>query len=226
MLRPWADLLGRHREQWVASLGGEDAVMWVDDYTDEADADALRAAVAEGRPVVVGLRADAGGAAERVAGLLAAELGGVTMCQRLAAGSLISAEEDEAGDAVHFLVCVNVDEASTGVPSSVTEPSAVPLMSGYVRFLEEANRSLSEANVRLARERLGMHDSAAAAVVADLEQQLEVAQQKYEAMLRTVLEAPRYRAVDKLRDLLFDVPGVSALLRIRRRQIQRRWDQR
>ena len=35
MLRPWADLLGRHREQWVASLGGEDAVMWVDDYTDE-----------------------------------------------------------------------------------------------------------------------------------------------------------------------------------------------
>ena len=37
MLRPWADLLGRHREQWVASLGGEDAVMWFDDYTDESD---------------------------------------------------------------------------------------------------------------------------------------------------------------------------------------------
>jgi hypothetical protein len=45
-------------------------------------------------------------------------------------------------------------------------------------------------------------------------------------MLRTVLEAPRYRAVDKLRDLLFDVPGLSALLRRRSRQIQRRWDQR
>ena len=42
MLRPWADLLGRHREQWVASLGGEDAVMWVDDYTGESDDDALR----------------------------------------------------------------------------------------------------------------------------------------------------------------------------------------
>ena len=102
----------------------------------------------------------------------------------------------------------------------------MPLMSGYVRFLEEANRSLSEANVRLARERLGVHDSAAAAVVADLEQQLEVAQQNYEAMLRTVLGAPRYRAVDKLRDLLFDVPGLSALLRRRSRQIQRRWGQR
>ena len=147
MLRPWADLLGRHREQWVASVGGEDAVMWVDDYAGEQDADALRAAVAEGRPVVVGLRADAGGVAERVAGLIAAELGGVTVCQRLAAGSLISAEEDEAGDAVHFLVCVNVDEASTSVPSSVTEVGAVPLMSGYVRFLEEGGRTLTRSHL-------------------------------------------------------------------------------
>ena len=45
----------------------------------------------------------------------------MTVCQRLAAGSLISAEEDEAGDAVHFLVCVNIDEASAAAPSSVTE---------------------------------------------------------------------------------------------------------
>ena len=61
---------------------------------------------------MVGLRADTQGAAEREAGRLAEELGGVTVCQRLAAGSLISAEGGEAGDAVHFLVCVNIDEAS------------------------------------------------------------------------------------------------------------------
>ena len=216
MPRPWADLLGRHREQWVASLGA----------TEAPDADALRAAAAEGRPVVVGLRADAAGAAEREAGRLADELGGVTVCQRLAAGSLITAEGGDSGDAVHFLVCVNIDEGSAAAPSSVTDAEAVPLMTGYVRFLEEANRSLGEANVRLARERLGMHDSAAAALVADLQRQLEAAQANYEAMLKTALLAPRYRAVDKLRDLLFEVPGLSALLRLRRRAIGRRSGQR
>jgi hypothetical protein len=224
---PWADLLERHREEWVASLGGDAAVMWVDDYTGGAtDADALRNAAAEGRPVIVGLRADPQGAAERAAARLAAELGGVTVRQRLAAGSQISAEEDQGDDAVHFLVCVNIDEASAGAPSNVTDAGAVPLMTGYVRFLEEANRSLSEANVRLARERLGMHDSAAAALVADLQRQLEAAEANYEAMLKTALLAPRYRAVDKLRDLLFEVPGLSALLRLRKRLISRRSIQR
>jgi hypothetical protein len=200
--------------------------MWVDDYTGEADADALRAAAAEGRRVVVGLRADARGEAEREATRLAAELGGVTVRQRLAAGSLISTEEGEAGDAVHFLVCVNIDEASAAAPSSETGAEAVPLMTGYVRFLEEANRSLSEANVRLARERLGMHDSAAAALVADLQRQLQAAEANYEAMLKTALLAPRYRAVDKLRNMLFEVPGLSALLRLRSRLIRRRRNQR
>jgi hypothetical protein len=230
--RPWADLLDRHREQWVASLAGERSVMWLDDYTGGAngkpDAEALRAAVAEGRPVVVGLRADAGGAAAREAGRLAAELGGVTVCQRLAAGSLMTIEESEAGDAVHFLVCVNLDEASAAVPSSVTDADAVPLMTGYVRFLEEANRSLSEANVRLARERLGVHDSAAGALAAELKAHREAAQANHEAMLeaKAALKAPRYRAVDKLRDLVFRVPGLSALLRLRSRLIRGRWSQR
>jgi hypothetical protein len=226
--RPWADLLDRHREQWVASLGGERSVMWLDDYTGgangEPDDDALRAAVAEGRPVVLGLRADAGGAAAREARRLAAELGGVTVCQRLAAGSLMSPAEGEAGDAVHFLVCVNLDEASTAAPSSATDADAVPLMTGYVRFLEEANRSLSEANARLARERLGIHDSAAGAVAAELKAHREAAQANHEAMLeaKAALLAPRYRAVDKLRDLLFEVPGLSALLRLRSRLIRGR----
>jgi hypothetical protein len=223
--RPWADLLDRHREDWVAALAVERSLMWLDDYTgaeDEPDAAAFRAAVAEGRPVVVGLRADAGGAAAREARRLAAELGGVTMCQRLAAGSLIAVDEGEAHDAVHFLVCVNVEDSRTAGASSAADAEAAPLMSGYVRFLEEANRSLSEANVRLARERIGVHDSAAAALAAELKEHRDAAQANYEAMLeaKAALTAPRYRAVDKLRKLLFDVPGLSALLRLRSRVIR------
>jgi hypothetical protein len=221
---PWADLLRRHRNQWVASLAGERGVSWHDDYTGaergEPSVDELRATAAEGRPVIVGLRADATGAAARQAHRLAAELGGVTVCQRLAAGSLMSAEATDPADAVHFLVCVNLDVTSGA--AGMTDAEVVPLMTGYVRFLEEANRSLSEANVKLARERLGLHDSAAAKLVADLDAQLEAAHASYEAMLETALMAPRYRAVDKLRDLLFQVPGISALLRLRSRLIRSR----
>jgi hypothetical protein len=225
--RPWADLLDRHREEWVASLAGEGAVMWVDDYAGAGD-EALRAALAEGRPVVLGLRADPGGAAAREASRLAAELGGVTLCQRLAAGSLIAAVEGTAPDTVHFLVCVNVDESRTAEASTAAGAEAAPLLSGYVRFLEESNRSLSEANVRLARERLGVHDSAAAALVAELQEHRRVAEEHHAAMLeaKAALRAPRYRAVDKLRDLLFRVPGLSALLRLRSRMIRGRWSQR
>ena len=147
----------------------------------------------------------------------------MTVCQRLAAGSLITADGGDADDAVHFLVCVNIDEASVTAASSATDARAGAARdSEYVSFLEQANRSLSEANVRLARERLGMHDSAAAAIAADLQQQLDTARINYEAMLESALRAPRYRAVDKLRDLLFDIPGLSSVLRFRRRMIQRR----
>jgi hypothetical protein len=215
--RPWADLLSRHREQWVASVTGDGSVLWVDDYAGgDGDAESLRAAAAEGRPVVVGLRADAAGAAAREAARLAGELGGVTVHQRLAAGSLIGADDGEGADTVHFLVCVNIGGAADA-SSSLIDAEAVPLITGYVRYLEDANRSLSEANVRLARERLGVHDSAAAAIVAELKANREAAE-----ALKTELSAPRYRAVDKLRDLLFQVPGLSALLRLRSRLIQGR----
>jgi hypothetical protein len=54
---PWADLLDRHRAQWVASLGGERSVLWLDEYTGDGNRDeAVRDAVAEARPVVVGCR--------------------------------------------------------------------------------------------------------------------------------------------------------------------------
>jgi hypothetical protein len=223
--RPWADLLERHRAEWVASLGGERSVMWLDDYAGgDSNAESLRAAVAEGRPVVVGLPADAAGAAAREADRLAAELGGLRVAQHLAAGSLIGAGEGDAADVVHYLVCVNVEPARATEASAATDAAVRPLMTGYVRYLEEANRSLSEANVRLARERLGVQDSAAAALVAELQEHRRTAQANYDAMLqaRAALQAPRYRAVDKLRDIVFGLPGLSTLFRLRSRLIQGR----
>jgi hypothetical protein len=222
---PWAHLLDRHRAKWVESLAGDAPVVWLDEYTAGGDdAKALQAAVAEGKPVVLGLPADAGGAAAREAGRLAAELGGVTVTQQLAAGSLIGDGDENAGDVVHFLVCVNVEPA----PSSLTDADAAPLLSGYVRFLEEANRTLSEANTRLARQNLGVHDSAAAAVVADLEREVqrqrEIAEDTGNRLIQAqaMLDSPRYRAVDKARAIVFGLPGLSKLFELRSRLIQER----
>jgi hypothetical protein len=226
---PWAQLLDRHRAKWVESLARDRPVMWIDDYAAGGDnAQALHAAVAEGKPVVLGLPADAGGAAAREASRLAAELGGVALTQQLAAGSLIGEGEEHAGDVVHFLVCVNVESARATESSSLTDTDAAPLLSGYVRFLEEANRTLSEANTRLARKNLGVHDSAAAAVVADLEREVqrqrEIAEDTNNRLIqaKAMLDSPRYRAVDKVRAIVFGLPGLSKLFELRSRLIQER----
>jgi hypothetical protein len=228
----WADLLDRHRAEWVAALAGDRSVMWLDDYArdggPESDGEALRAAVAEGRPVVLGLSADAAGAAAREAGRLAEELGGVTVAQRLAAGSLISGDAGDARDVVHYLVCVNVDVGGAEGASTAAEERVAPLMRGYVRFLEEANRSLSEANARLAREKLGVHDSAAGALepqIAVLKEQL-AEEREISRQAKAALAAPRYRAVDNVRSVVFRVPGLSGLLGLRSRLIQRRQNRR
>jgi hypothetical protein len=110
-----------------------------------------------------------------------------------------------------------------------------PLLTDFVAQLERANRALREANVRLARERLGVHDSAAAAVEerraqlaarieqleAELETEKQVALRNHELMqiAENALRAPRYRAVDKVRDLIFSVPGVRTALESRRRRL-------
>jgi hypothetical protein len=220
----WADLLDRHRNEWVASLAAGAPILWLEDYRGgsdgEADVEAVRAAVADGRPVVLGLPADARGDAEREAERLAAELGGLRVTQRLAAGSLIVPDGDGGADAVHFLVCVNVEPAS----SAMTDAEVVPLMTGYMRLLEEANKRLREANARLAREKLGVHDSAAAALepeIAELKKAL-AEQREIATQARAALDVPRYRAVDRLRELVFGIPGLSGLFRLRRRLIQRR----
>jgi hypothetical protein len=93
-----------------------------------------------------------------------------------------------------------------------------------VRLLEEANKTLSEANARLAREKLGVHDSAAGALGPEMDElRRELAEQREIAtQAKAALEAPRYRAVDRLRSIVFRIPGLSAMFRLRSWLIQRR----
>jgi hypothetical protein len=223
----------------------ESGLVWLDELpageVSEPLVAAIRAIAARGRPFVAGLQADPRGAARLEAERLAKELSGFTVFQHLAAGSLILGELDGAGatieepgdpdDAVHFLVCVNVPPASALRAHVSLGARVVALMSGYVNFLEEANQNLSEANARFAREHLGIHDAAAAALeprIAELERNLEeqrsLAQNRYEMLIhaQAALQAPRYRAVDRLRAAVFGIPGIATLFRARSRLIQRR----
>jgi hypothetical protein len=254
---PWEDLLRRHRAAWVGALAGDlpirelsewdedlPGLVWHDDYATDGDRqpldEAARAAAGAGRPLVIGLPADVSGGAERDAAALASDLGGVVVAQHLSAGSLIAngpgpsgaliEEPPAADDAVHYLVCVNVDGDRLAQAASMLGATAVPLMTGYVRFLRDANEQLRQANARLAREHLGVHDSAAASLaprISELEkevaEQRRIAKDHYEMFLQTkaTLEAPRYQAVDRLRAMLFRVPGLGLALRLRSRIIQR-----
>jgi hypothetical protein len=221
------------------------AFVWLEGYLDAAERDRLRATLEEaGRrsvPIVVGFEIDPDGRATREAEALLESLGGARLVtQELAAGSLISphASEDGAaarGRSVHTFVCANVEAAALERSSTKLAAAAEPVMTGYVAWLEHANRELRAANTRLGRERLGVHDAAAAAVesrrlaleqrIAGLEEQLEEWQQAAKAnheqilLARQALEAPRYRAVDRLREVAFKFPGVALLLRLRSRRL-------
>jgi hypothetical protein len=250
--RPWADLLARHRGAWIeAAVGGRDvvdlataedpagelaaasrdaAIVWIDGFEAPVAAELredLRSAVRAGAPVIVGLPPDEAGA--RAAQELCEGLGAATILgQELAAGSLITAEPR---DPVLLLVCANV----VPEPTAQLDAQAAPLLSDQLARLERANRSLREANVRLAREQLGLHDAAAAAVAArriELEDRVQELEEElarktneaahYYRLHIGALQAPRYRAVDKLRDIAFKVPGINLILRLRRRRLKAR----
>jgi hypothetical protein len=254
----WSDLLLAHRKRWLDTVLGERdvidldreanpaeaiaqaapdaAVIWTEGFHGASGAELrqqLCSAAARGTAVVLGV--PLGDASEREAEALRQELGNATLIvQQLAAASLMG--EDEASDsAVHLLVCANLEASIANGAGTEPDVTAAPLVSGYVAHLERANKALRDANVRLAREHLGVHDSAAAAVEerrmklaervgqleAALETEKQVALRNHELFLmaRDVLKAPRYRAVDKVRDLLFSVPGARALLDSRSRRL-------
>ena len=161
--------------------------------------------------------------------------GAVVLWQYLAEGSLLlpaDARPEDSAD--HLIVVVGVDAAELERARTGLAHAAVPDDDEYVRSLERANAELHRANQRLARDRLGVHDAAAATaetrrrrqeeLEALLEQERAIAKRNHELMLQAqaALEAPRYKVVDAIRTLAFSIPGVGAFLRLRSRLLRRR----
>jgi 2-polyprenyl-3-methyl-5-hydroxy-6-metoxy-1,4-benzoquinol methylase len=126
--------------------------------------------------------------------------------QFLAEGSLIRiAESDQLGlrmvepqrgeleYANHHLLCVNCDPESSGALSARMQLAVTPTHMRYFYDLEQANLELRRANTRLARDRLGVADSAAGTLLAKVDR-LEVALREARARIR---ELDRARAHDE-----------------------------
>jgi 2-polyprenyl-3-methyl-5-hydroxy-6-metoxy-1,4-benzoquinol methylase len=167
----------------------------------------------------------------------------VVLSQYLAEGSLIltgdavggsdvqgrlvdpgSAEASSEVWANHWLILVGVDSAQSEQAQAGLGLVAAPHHNEYMRQLERANAELRRANLRMGRAWLGVHDAAAGAVEARrVRLEAKVAELEQLALQqKATLEAPRYRVVDAIRKLAFNIPGVATLLRLRSRLIQRR----
>jgi SAM-dependent methyltransferase len=115
--------------------------------------------------------------------------------QFLAEGSLIRAREQSAGSfplggrldehgeiewANTYLALVNfAPEAGQPLPSGRAHLALAPVHSRYLKVLERANVELWRTNARLGRQRLGQHDTAAAATMLklrDLERRADAAE--------------------------------------------------
>jgi 2-polyprenyl-3-methyl-5-hydroxy-6-metoxy-1,4-benzoquinol methylase len=131
---------------------------------------------------------------------------GTLVYQFLAEGSLVRIVEDdglevrfvepERGEreyANHFLLCVNCDPESIGALTARMQLAVTPTHMRYFHGLEQANLELRRANVRLARERLGVADSAAATLLAKVDR-LETALRESRARIK---ELDRARAHDE-----------------------------
>jgi 2-polyprenyl-3-methyl-5-hydroxy-6-metoxy-1,4-benzoquinol methylase len=111
-------------------------------------------------------------------------------------------EHGEKEYANHFICFVNCrpDEVTDGR----MQLTAAPAYNRYVVNLERSMREMWQTNTRLARQRLGVDDSAAAAMVSRLqeaEHRAEVAKAESE-QLKAWYDAPRYQVVDAFRTIL------------------------
>jgi 2-polyprenyl-3-methyl-5-hydroxy-6-metoxy-1,4-benzoquinol methylase len=126
---------------------------------------------------------------------LAARLGGATVLyQFLAEGSLIQAanpqeldtervleERGESEYANHFIVCANLDDRlDSSFPPVRMQLAAAPVHNRYMLGLERGNRELWRENARLARERLGRSDAAAATALFRLQRELRMRAERAE----------------------------------------------
>jgi hypothetical protein len=166
---------------------------------------------------------------EAVAAALAARLpGGAVIPQRLAEVSIIS---DGAGPLTAPLDGLDADAADVEtwlVVGGLAEPDAdepIAVAIGtvhraYARWLDAANAALRRANVRMARERLGTHDAAAATTarrIRDAEAERDAARDElnvvrndamqYFQITQRKLNLPHYRIAEGIAQRAGRVPG-------------------
>ena len=174
---------------------------------------------------------------------IAERLGGeIVATQHLAEGALLERAGEADGapavrihrdlladpeDAFAWLVAAGLPGAGAdAVAASVT---FAPVHRAFIGHLERANAELRRANVRLAREKLGVHDAAAAAFVARyerLQRELEATKKQlaieievgrrndeYFQAARAKLDEPQHRAAEGIYRRLARIPGVKLLTR-------------
>jgi SAM-dependent methyltransferase len=130
---------------------------------------------------------------------------------------LVLHEHAEREYANHFLACVNFgsNEAFADASSRI-DVAVAPNLNRMMLSLALALQEQHRINVRLARDRLGVADSAAAALMQRIRQSDEVAEE-----VRRALDRPRYRLVDAIRARLARIPGLDRLIRLAGRLVSR-----
>jgi 2-polyprenyl-3-methyl-5-hydroxy-6-metoxy-1,4-benzoquinol methylase len=169
---------------------------------------------------------------------LAEKLGAApVLYQFIAEGSLIQGEDpgpldgermlDDHGEpeyANHFIACVNLgDRLDSSFPPARMQLAAAPVYNRHLLGLERANQSLWRENARLARERLGKSDAAAATALFKLQRELRMRAERAEernmaleaevAQLRLLLGTPRHQAVEQAREAFMRSKPLYAVVR-------------
>lgn len=246
------DLMYEHRVRWAASvlgadatdlraaedpsaaLAGASAALWLDGY-EPAARQALIDAAERGARLIVAVPAGTDDGEE-----LARSLPRATVVpQSVASGSLIGAGSDATVEvrepasperATWLLVCANVE---TGAADARLDVAVSSQLATRIGRLEEALEALRDANVRLAREKLGRHDAAAGAVIGraereaaylqerfEFEQQLAIQHHEWfqasEARARAAegrLASPLLRLASKVDTVLRRIPGLRSLVK-------------
>jgi SAM-dependent methyltransferase len=130
---------------------------------------------------------------------------------------LVLREHAEREYANNFIACVNFGSSRLLADACARVHLAVAAnLNRSMLGLANANRELHRINVRLARDRLGAADSAAAALMQKARESDEVAEE-----VRRALDKPRYRFVDAIRARLGRVPGLDSVLRRAGRRLSR-----
>lgn len=121
-----------------------------------------------------------------------------------AAALVVASERLEPDYANHWLIAVGFDERELAEASAHLNIATAPNYNSYMRALERANQELHRLNLELQQEQLGVRDAAAAGRA----QKVAGLADRYEELLERY-SAPRYRAMDNVRERLLRAPGVS-----------------